>query len=67
MWQNNKLRLILHADWYIRNNQINKETGILPVNEEINHSRRYQTRLENYPNLLAANLLDNSEERMRFR
>jgi hypothetical protein len=63
-----RLRLILNADWHIRNNQINKETDILTVSEEIrNHSRRYQTRLKNYPNLLAINLLDNSEERTRLR
>jgi hypothetical protein len=36
----------MNADWYIRNNQINKETGILAVSEEIrNHIWRYQTRL----------------------
>jgi hypothetical protein len=28
-WQNKKLRLITNADWYIRINQMNKETGIL--------------------------------------
>jgi hypothetical protein len=28
-WQNKKLRLITNADWYIRINQINNETGIL--------------------------------------
>jgi hypothetical protein len=67
-WQNKKLRLILNAYWYIRNNQINKETGILTVSEEIrNYSRTYQIRLENHPNLLAINLLDNSEERTRLR
>jgi hypothetical protein len=55
----------MNADWYIRNNQINKETCILTASEEIrNHKRRYQTRLENHSNLLAINLLDNSEERM---
>jgi hypothetical protein len=63
-WQNRKLRLMLNANWYIRNNKINKET----VKEEIrNHSRRHQTRLENHSNLLAINLLDNSEETMRLR
>jgi hypothetical protein len=67
-WQNKKLRLVLNADWYVINNQIDKETGMLKVSEEIrNHSRRYQTRLENHPNLLANNLLDNSEERTRLR
>jgi hypothetical protein len=45
-WQNKKLRLILYVDLYVINNQINEETGILPVNEEIrNHRRVYQTRL----------------------
>jgi hypothetical protein len=58
----------MNADWCIRNNQINKETGILTVSEEIrNYSRRHQTRTENHPNLLAINLLDNSEERARLR
>jgi hypothetical protein len=32
------LTLIMNADWYIRNNQINKETGILTVIDGIrNH------------------------------
>jgi hypothetical protein len=54
----------MNADWCIRNNQINKQTGILIVSEEIrNRSRRYQTRLENHPNLLAITLLNNSEGR----
>jgi hypothetical protein len=40
-WQNKNSRLIVNADWYIRSNQINKETDILPVSEEVrNHSRR---------------------------
>jgi hypothetical protein len=34
-------RLTVNADWYIRSNQINKETDILPVSEEVrNHNRR---------------------------
>jgi hypothetical protein len=58
----------MNADWYVRNNHINKATGILTISEEIrNHSRRYQTRLEKHPNLLAIKLLDNSEERSRLR
>jgi hypothetical protein len=65
-WQNKKL--LMNADWYKRYNQINKETGILIISEEVrNHSRRYQTRLANHPNLLAINLLDNSEGRARLR
>jgi hypothetical protein len=48
--QNKKPRLVMNADWYIRNNEIDNETGILTVSEEIrNHSRRYQIRLKIIP------------------
>lgn len=67
-WQNKLLRRILNAGWYIRNSQINKETGTPSVRSEIsNYTRRYQRRLDNHVNTLAINLLDNSEEWTRLR
>lgn len=67
-WQNKLLRRILNAGWYIRNSQINKETGTPSVRSEIsNYTRCYQRRLDNHVNTLAINLLDNSEEWTRLR
>lgn len=61
-FQNKCLRLIADAHPYHENSVIHKELGMPWVAEEISRfSERYAKRLDNHPNHLAINLLDNSE------
>ena len=64
--QNITLRVITGAPWYVRNDNLHKDLNVSTVAEEItNFCHRYQTRLENHPNLLANGILDKYRENMR--
>jgi hypothetical protein len=60
-FQSKTLRNILNIPWYISNRYIYQDLKLNTVKQEIvQFSERYQQRLENHPNYLAVNLLDNS-------
>lgn len=66
-YQSKTLRMILQAPWFVTNRVIHNDTGILTVREEITkYSKKYQTKLEEHPNHLAVNLLDNSQSTFRL-
>lgn len=61
-FQSKILRIITDAPWYVTNETIHKDLGILTVKAEIRKtSQNYLSKLEAHPNPLAINLLDNSE------
>lgn len=60
-FQSKTLRTITNAPWYVKNELIHRDLSMKTVKEEIVHfSTKYQKRLEEHPNYLAINLLDNS-------
>jgi hypothetical protein len=61
-YQSKTLRRILNAPWYVTNEVIHADCKIPYVREEISKlSQNYQCKIENHPNYLALNLLDNSQ------
>lgn len=67
-FQSKTLRFISNAPWYVTNKAIHRDLKILTVTEEIKKfSTRYLDRLSNHPNLLAINLLDETEELRRLK
>jgi len=66
-FQNRCLRIACNAHPYHENVAIHRELGIPQVADEISRlSERYLKRLENHPNHLATNLLDNSQTSRRL-
>ena len=62
-YQSKTIRSIINAPWYITNVNIHKDLEIPTVKEEIKEfSERYLQKLSNHSNILAINLLDDSEE-----
>lgn len=60
-FQSKTLRRILDAPWYVNNNIIHNDCKITFVKEEITKfSSKYIKKLNNHPNHLVVNLLDNS-------
>lgn len=58
--QNNLLRMITSAPWYIRNANLHRDLNVPLVKDEISrHSGLYLKKLESHPNILARNLLNN--------
>lgn len=67
-FQSKTIRKIIQAPWYVTNEIILRDTKIPTVKEEISKtSNKYLTKLNNHPNFLAVNLLDNSEEIQRLK
>jgi hypothetical protein len=67
-FQSKVLRQILQAPWYVNNNILHNDSGIPTVEEEITkRSNKYLLKLENHPNHLAVNLLDNSNATYRLK
>lgn len=61
-FQSKILRRLLDAPWFVSNRTIHLDLKIPTVKEEVTSiSKMYQSKLENHPNNLAVNLLDNSE------
>lgn len=66
-FQSKLLRAAANAPWYISNVILHNDLQVKTVKEIITSSSfRYQQRLENHPNYLALNLLDNSEDTRRL-
>ncbi|CAK1552922.1 unnamed protein product [Leptosia nina] len=62
--QNAILRTISNVLWFIRNSEIHTQLEMNTVKEEIQASTtKYQKRLENHPNMLAANLITRSYQK----
>ena len=56
--QSKILRTILYAPWYVRNTTIHRDLNIETVADTIKqHSKKYQLKLNQHPNLLARELL----------
>jgi len=56
--QNNILRCMVDAPWYVRNSIIHKDLGIPEVDEEIKKiAKRHDKRLQDHPNLEARSIL----------
>lgn len=67
-YQSKTLRLITDAPWFIKNTNIHSDLRIPTIKEEIkNFSERYLERLSNHSNILAINLLDDSNEIHRLK
>lgn len=67
-YQSKTLRLITNAPWFVTNDNIHNDLRIPKVKEEINKfSERYLNRLSNHSNILAINLLDDSDEIRRLK
>ena len=67
-YQSKTIRSIINAPWYITNVNIHKDLEMPTVKEEIKKfSERYLQRLSNHSNILAINLLDDSEELQRLK
>uniref|UniRef100_A0A1B6F9K4 RNA-directed DNA polymerase n=2 Tax=Cuerna arida TaxID=1464854 RepID=A0A1B6F9K4_9HEMI len=61
-YQSKTLRRILQAPWYVNNQIIHNDTNTPSVRDTITKlSNIYQLKLEDHPNHLAVNLLDNSQ------
>lgn len=62
-FQTKVLRVITNSPWFIRNKDIYRDLNVPTVKQVIVEcSEKYLKRLEVHPNVLAINLLDNSEE-----
>jgi hypothetical protein len=60
-FQSKLLRKIVNAPWFVSNRTLHQDLKIPTVQEEIaKFSKKYISKLENHPNHLALNLLDNS-------
>ena len=60
------LRIITNAPWFIANREILCDLKVSSVTDEVSKcSEKYLRKLELHPNLLATNLLDNSEDTHR--
>lgn len=67
-FQSKVLRTITNAPWYIPNREIRSDLEVNSVKQEISeYSGRYLKRLDTHPNVLAVNLLDNSEQTQRLK
>lgn len=67
-FQSKVLRTITSAPWYIPNREIRSDLEVNSVKHEISeYSGRYLKRLDTHPNVLAVNLLDNSEQTQRLK
>ncbi|XP_050501036.1 piggyBac transposable element-derived protein 4-like [Diabrotica virgifera virgifera] len=67
-FQSKVLRTITNAPWFIPNREIRDDLQVATVKETVSeYSSRYLVKLENHPNNLALNLLDNSEQTRRLR
>lgn len=67
-YQSKTLRLITNAPWFVNNNNIHNDLGVPNVKSEIKTiSTNYMRRLSLHPNLLALNLLDDSQEVRRLK
>lgn len=66
-FQSKALRKIANAPWYVSNQTLHKDMKIPFVKEEITRfSENYLKKLEDHPNHLAVNLLDNSNTTYRL-
>ncbi|KAL0098782.1 hypothetical protein PUN28_015784 [Cardiocondyla obscurior] len=66
--QNQILRIIVDAPWYVRNDIIHADLGVPTVNKVIQEiARKHENRLHNHPNEEAIQLLDNSEALRRLK
>lgn len=67
-YQSKLLRKIVSAPWFVSNRTLHQDLNVPTVKEEITKfSEHYMTKLENHPNHLALNLLDNSDTTHRLR
>lgn len=67
-YQSKTLRLITSAPWFVNNNIIHNDLGVPKIVSEIKRfSTTYLNRLSSHPNLLALNLLDDSDEVRRLK
>lgn len=61
-FQSKLIRKIVNAPWFVSNNTIHRDLKMFNVREEISRfSSLYLQKLDDHPNHLAVNLLDNSE------
>lgn len=61
-FQTKFLRQTLHIPWYVKNTYILQDLQLDTVKQEISrYSLQYERRLNNHPNCLALNLLDNTD------
>ena len=66
--EENTIRLITSAPWFISNNCIRKDLNVLSVREEIKRfSEKYLQRLSDHINPLAVALLDDGTETRRLK
>lgn len=67
-YQSKTLRLITNAPWFVNNNIIHRDLDVPKIENEIKrYSTTYLNRLSSHPNLLALNLLDDSDEVRRLK
>lgn len=67
-YQSKTLRLISNSPWFVSNKNIHKDLCIPEVKNVIrNYSSKYLNRLSNHSNVLAINLLDDSNESKRLK
>lgn len=67
-FQSKVIRAVLQAPWYVSNLTLHKDTCIPFVVEEIErYTEKYLSKLDNHPNHLAVNLLDNSDHVYRLK
>ena len=67
-YQSKTLRLLTNAPWFLNNKCIHNDLGIPTIREKINNfSERYLNRLSCHSNILAINLLDDSDETRRLK
>jgi hypothetical protein len=67
-FQNEVLRIIVQAPWYVPSTVLHKDLGIPTIREEIkNSSKKYKDRLLTHPNDLATNLCDDEGEVRRLK
>ena len=67
-FQSKILRIITNAPYYISNSRIHQDLGIPTVLDEIKaYSSKYIARLQQHPNVLAANLISLNENRRLHR
>lgn len=67
-YQSKTLRLISNAPWFVNNNNIHNDLGVPKIHSEIvRYSTNYLNRLSYHPNILAINLLNDSDEVRRLK
>lgn len=67
-YQSKTLRLLSNAPWFVNNDCIHNDLGVPKIADEIiRFSTKYLSRLSNHSNILAINLLDDSNEVNRLK